>query len=76
METVEQRGRVHGVSSKTTWKEDFPEHKSYYRKRRGGLPSSVDFEEMKRQMKSEMKSELRDEFKRELLGDLRPIFES
>jgi hypothetical protein len=32
LQTKEQRGHVHGVSSKLTWKEDFPEHKSMYRK--------------------------------------------
>jgi hypothetical protein len=32
LQTKEQRGRVCGVSSKLTWKEDFTEHKSMYRK--------------------------------------------
>jgi hypothetical protein len=32
LQTKEQRGRVRGVSSKLTWKEDFTEHKSMYRK--------------------------------------------
>jgi hypothetical protein len=26
LQTKEQRGRVHGVSSKVTWKEGFPQH--------------------------------------------------
>jgi hypothetical protein len=34
LQTKEQRGRVFGVSSKLTWKEDFPEHKSMHRKRK------------------------------------------
>jgi hypothetical protein len=34
LQTNEQRGRVHGVSNKVTWKEDFTQHKSMYRKRK------------------------------------------
>jgi hypothetical protein len=30
LQTKEQRGLVHGVSSKMTWKEGFSEHKSIY----------------------------------------------
>jgi hypothetical protein len=30
LQTKEQRGRVHSVSSKLTWKEGFPKHKSMY----------------------------------------------
>jgi hypothetical protein len=30
LQTKEQRGCVHGVSSKVTWKEGFPKHKSMY----------------------------------------------
>jgi hypothetical protein len=32
LQTKEQRGHVHGVSSKMTWKEGFLEHKSVYQK--------------------------------------------
>jgi hypothetical protein len=32
LQTKEQRGHVHGVSGKVTWKEGFPEHKSMYQK--------------------------------------------
>jgi hypothetical protein len=32
LQTKEQQGRVRGVSSKLTWKEDCPEHKSMYQK--------------------------------------------
>jgi hypothetical protein len=34
LQTKEQRGRVRGVSSKVTWKEDVPEHKSMYQKQK------------------------------------------
>jgi hypothetical protein len=34
LQTKEQQGHVHGVSSKLTWKEDFLEHKSMYRKQK------------------------------------------
>jgi hypothetical protein len=52
------------VSSKLTWNEGFPEHKSSYRKRKMVSSAMVDIEEIKRQVRIE------------LLGDLRPIFES
>jgi hypothetical protein len=32
LQTKEQRGRVHGVPGKVTWKEGFLEHKSMYQK--------------------------------------------
>jgi hypothetical protein len=32
LQTKEQRGRVHGISSKVTWKEGFLKHKYMYRK--------------------------------------------
>jgi hypothetical protein len=32
MQSKEQRGHVRGISSKVTWKEGFPQHKSMYRK--------------------------------------------
>jgi hypothetical protein len=60
----EQRGYVHGVSSKMTWKESFPEHKSMYRKQKMTSTPQVDVEELKRQLK------------REVLGDLRPILKA
>jgi stress response protein SCP2 len=34
LQTKEQQGHVHGISSKLTWKEGFLEHKSMYRKRK------------------------------------------
>jgi hypothetical protein len=34
LQIKEQRGRVHGVSSKLTWREGFPEHKSTYQKQK------------------------------------------
>jgi hypothetical protein len=64
LQTKEQRGRVCGVSSKMTWKEGFPEHKSIYRKRKTTSTPQVDVEELKRQLR------------REVLGDLRPILEA
>jgi hypothetical protein len=62
--TKEQRGRVRGVSSKLTWKEGFPTHKSSYRKQKIVSSAMVDIEEIKQQVRIQ------------LLGDLRPIFES
>jgi hypothetical protein len=62
--TKEQRGRVCGVSSKLTWNEGFPAHKSSYRKWKMVSSATVDIEEIKRQMRIQ------------LLGGLRPIFES
>jgi hypothetical protein len=64
LQTKEQRGRVRGVSSKVTWKEGFPEHKSMYCKRKMTSTPQVDVEEMKRQLR------------REVLGVLRPILEA
>jgi hypothetical protein len=58
-----QRGCVRGVSSKVTWKEDFPKHKSIYQKRKMTSTPQVDVE-LKRQLR------------REVLGDLRPILEA
>jgi hypothetical protein len=62
--TKEQRCRVHGVSSKLTWNESFPVYKLSYRKRKMVPSATVDIEEIKRQVSIQ------------LLGDLRPIFES
>jgi hypothetical protein len=62
LETKEQRGCVRGVSSKLTWNEGFPAHKSSYRKRKMVSLAMVDIEEIKRQVRIQ------------LLGDLRPIF--
>jgi hypothetical protein len=45
--TKEQRGRVHGVSSKLMWNEGFPAHKSSYRKRKMVSSAMVDIEEFK-----------------------------
>jgi hypothetical protein len=64
VQTKEQRGCVHGVSRKLTWKEGFLEHKSTYRKRKMTSTPQVDVEELKRQLR------------REPLGDLKPILES
>jgi hypothetical protein len=63
LQTIEQRSRVHGVSSKMTWKEGFPKHKSMYRKRKITSTPQVNVEELERQLR------------REVLGDLRPILE-
>jgi hypothetical protein len=52
------------VSSKLTWKEGFPAHKSSYRKQKMVSSATVDIEEIKRQVTIQ------------LLGDLRLIFES
>jgi hypothetical protein len=64
LQTKEQWGRVHGVSSQLTWKEDFSEHKSMYRKRKMTSTPHVDMEELKRQLR------------REVLEDLRSILEA
>jgi hypothetical protein len=64
VQTKEQRGCVHGVSRKLTWKEGFLDHKSTYRKRKMTSTPQVDVEELKRQLR------------REPLGDLKPILES
>jgi hypothetical protein len=48
LQTKEQRDHVHGVSSKLTWKEDFPEHKSMYQKQKMTSTPHVDVEELKR----------------------------
>jgi hypothetical protein len=47
-----------------TWKEGFLEHKSSYGKQKMTSSPTVDMEELKRQLR------------RELIGDLKPIFES
>jgi hypothetical protein len=64
LQTKEQRGRVHDVSNKLTWKEGFLENKSMYWKWKTTSTPQVDMKEMKRQLK------------RELLGDLKPILEA
>jgi hypothetical protein len=64
LQTKEQWGHAHGVSSKLTWKEDFTKYKSTYRKRKMISTPHVDVEELKRQLR------------RKLLGDLKPILES
>jgi hypothetical protein len=48
LQTKEQRGLVHGVSNKMTWKEAFLEHKSMYRKWKTTSTPKVDMEELKR----------------------------
>jgi hypothetical protein len=60
--TKEQRGRVRGVSSKLTWNEGFPTHKSSYQKQKMVSSATVDIEEIKREVRIQ------------LLEDLRPIF--
>jgi hypothetical protein len=52
------------VSSKLTWNEGFPAHKSSYRKRKMVSSATVDIEEIKQQVRIQF------------LGGLRPIFES
>jgi hypothetical protein len=64
LQTKEQRGRVHDVSNKLTWKEGFLENKSMYWKWKTTSTPQVDMKEIKRQLK------------RELLGDLKPILEA
>jgi hypothetical protein len=64
LQTKEQRHRVHGVSSKLTWKEGFSKHKSMYQKWKMSSTPHADVEELKRQLR------------REVLGDLRPILEA
>jgi hypothetical protein len=64
LQTKEQRGHVHGVSSKVTWKEGLLQYKSMYQKREMTLTPQVDTEELKRQ------------WRMEVLGDLRPIREA
>jgi hypothetical protein len=62
--TKEKWGCVRGVYSKLTWNEGFPAHKLSYRKRKMVPSAMVGIEEIKRQVRIQ------------LLGDLRPIFES
>jgi hypothetical protein len=64
LQTKEQRGHVHHVSSKLTWKEGFLEYKSMYRKQKMISTPYVDVVELKRQLR------------REVLGDLRPILKA
>jgi hypothetical protein len=64
LRTKEQRCHVRGVSSKLAWKEGFLAHKSSYRKQKMVSSATIDIEEIKRQVRIQ------------LLGDLRPIFES
>jgi hypothetical protein len=52
------------VSNKLTWNVGFPAHKSSYRKQKMVPSATVDIEKIKRQVRIQ------------LLGDLRPIFES
>jgi hypothetical protein len=60
--TKEKRCHVRGVSSKLTWKEGFPTHKSSYQKWKMVSSAMVDIEEIKQQVRIQ------------LLGDLRSIF--
>jgi hypothetical protein len=48
LQTNEQRGHVHSVSSKLTCKEGFPEHKSVYRKRKMTSTPQIVVGELKR----------------------------
>jgi hypothetical protein len=45
--TKEEWSRVHGVSSKLTWKEGFPQQKSSYWKRKMASSPTVDMEDLK-----------------------------
>jgi hypothetical protein len=63
LQTKEQWGHIRGVSSKVTWKEGFPQHKSMYWKWKMTLTPQVDVKELKRQLRMEV------------LGDLMPILE-
>jgi hypothetical protein len=47
LQTKEERDHVCGVSSKVTWKEGFPQHKSMYRKWKMTSTPQVDVEELK-----------------------------
>jgi hypothetical protein len=40
LQTKEQRGRVHGIYSKLTWKDGFSKHKSMYRKQKNNLETT------------------------------------
>jgi hypothetical protein len=60
LQTKEQRGRIHGVSNKMTWKEGFLEHKSISQKQKMTSTPQADVEELRRKV----------------LGDLRPILEA
>jgi hypothetical protein len=51
LQTKEQQGYVRGISSKLTWKEGFPEHKSMYQKQKMISTPQVDVEKLKRQLK-------------------------
>jgi hypothetical protein len=73
LQTKEQQGHVHGVSSKLTRKEGFPEHKSMYRKRKMTSTPQLDVEELKIQLKRVLLGDLK--LKRVLLGDLRLMSE-
>jgi hypothetical protein len=64
LQTKEQRGHVHGISSKVTWNEGFPQHKSIYQKRKMTSTPQVDVGELKRQLR------------RDVLGYLRHILEA
>jgi hypothetical protein len=64
LQTKEQRGCVHGVSSKVTWNEGFPQYKSVYQNQKMTSTPQVDVEELKRQLR------------REVLGDLIAILEA
>jgi hypothetical protein len=64
LQNKEQRGHVHGVSCKVTWKEGFLQHKSMYRNWKMTSIPHVDVEELKRQLIMEV------------LVDLRPILEA
>jgi hypothetical protein len=59
LQTKQQRGRFHGVSSKVTWKEGFPQHKSMYRKRKTTSTPHAEVKELKRQLRSEVLADLR-----------------
>jgi hypothetical protein len=63
LQTKEQQGCVHGVSSKVIWKEGFPQQKSMYQKQKTTSTPHVDVKELKRQLRMEV------------LRDLRPILE-
>jgi hypothetical protein len=51
LETKEWWGHVRGLSSKLTWNEGFPAHKSSYRKRKMVSSATVDIEEIKQQVR-------------------------
>jgi hypothetical protein len=54
LKTNEKRDRIHDVSSKLMWKEDFPAHKLSYQKQKMVSSGMIDIEEIKRQVRIQL----------------------